>query len=536
MSDSLSIKPPRILIVTPEITHLPEALGPGASLIRAKAGGLADATAALVSGLVDLGVEVHVAVPNFRRLFQRDHLGRLPDEIINSSVHPRDQRIHLADDYAFHNLDRVYSHNPHECLNTALVFQREVMQQIVPKVQPDIIHCNDWMTGLVPAMAKRRGIKCLFTLHNIHSRDVTLERMEQAGIGAADFWNQLYFLRPPGQYHQCRTTVPVHMLGTGVYAADHLTTVSPGFLQELADGKHHGGAFLRGEICQKMGSSRASGVLNSPDPSYDPESDPSLEMTYADHDHVRGKAANKLALQRELGLEEDPNAAIFFWPSRLDPIQKGPQLLCDILQRTVSDYWNRKLQVVVVADGPHQHILHHINNYHHLHQRVAIRDFDERLARLAFAGSDYMLMPSLFEPCGLPQMIAPLYGCLPVVHNTGGLRDTVRRLDSENSVGNGFSFNDPNAAGLRWAIDEAMWFHLRPKEIREREIARIMRQSRSEFDPARFTNGYAEIYERLIGRPIVESKLDDILSETEARPAAKPVMPKTMASRSRPAA
>jgi glycogen synthase len=112
----------------------------------------------------------------------------------------------------------------------------------------------------------------------------------------------------------------------------------------------------------------------------------------------------------------------------------------------------------------------------------------------------------------------------------------VRRLDSENSLGNGFSFNDPNAAGLRWAIDEAMWFHLRPKDIREREIARIMRQSRSEFDPARFTNGYAEIYERLIGRPIVEPKLDDILSDTESRPAAKPVLPKTMVSRSRPAA
>jgi starch synthase len=253
---------------------------------------------------------------------------------------------------------------------------------------------------------------------------------------------------------------------------------------------------------------------------------------------VQGKAINKLALQRELGLEEDPEAAIFFWPSRLDPIQKGPQLLCEILQRTVSDYWDRKLQIVVVADGPHQHILHHINNHHRLQRRVAIRDFDERLARLAFAGSDYMLMPSLFEPCGLPQMIAPLYGCLPVVHATGGLRDTVRRLDSDNSHGNGFSFDHPNAAGLRWAIDEAMWFHLRPKQVREREIARIMRQSRSEFDPARFTAGYAEIYERLIGRPVVAPKLDHVHpeAEPEPRPAAKPVLPKTIASRSRPAA
>ncbi|WP_193214738.1 glycogen synthase [Luteolibacter marinus] len=529
-----SSKPPRVLIVTPEITHLPSALGPGANGIRAKAGGLADATSALVSGLVDIGAEVHVALPNFRRLFRRDHAGRLPDELIHASTHPRDARIHLADDWVFHHLDRVYSHNPHEALHAALVFQREVINQIIPMVQPDIIHCNDWMTGLIPAMARRRGIKSLFTLHNIHSRDATMERMEATGIGAADFWNNFYFLRPPGQYHQCRSTVPVHMLGTGVYAADHITTVSPGFLGELANGHHQGGAFLRGEIAHKLGTGRASGILNAPDPSYDPESDPSLEATFSDRDHTTGKAINKRALQRELGLDEDPDAAVFFWPSRLDPLQKGPQLLCDILHRTVSDYWDRKLQIVVVADGPHQHCLHGIVNHHGLHRRVAVRDFDERLARLAFAGSDFMLMPSLFEPCGLPQMIAPLYGCLPVVHSTGGLRDTVRRLDWDNSLGNGFSFEHPNNHGLRWAIDEAMWFHGAPKETRDREISRVMRQSRSEFDPARFTGGYAEIYERLIGRPLVEPK--EPVQESEARSAAKKAIAKPMPARSRPAA
>jgi glycogen synthase len=125
------------------------------------------------------------------------------------------------------------------------------------------------------------------------------------------------------------------------------------------------------------------------------------------------------------------------------------------------------------------------------------------LARLAYAAADFMLMPSRFEPCGLPQMIAPLYGCLPVVHATGGLRDTVRPLDVASSRGNGFRFEDADSNGLRWAIDRAMEFHALPTATREHEIRRIMDESRRCFDPARFIRGYADLYEGVLGRPLV---------------------------------
>jgi glycogen synthase len=199
----------------------------------------------------------------------------------------------------------------------------------------------------------------------------------------------------------------------------------------------------------------------------------------------------------------NPDAPVFFWPSRLDPVQKGPQLFTDILHQTVTDYQNRGLQVVVVADGPHQMWFRRIMNDFGLQRQVAVADFDEKLARLAYAGSDFVVMPSLFEPCGLPQMIAPLYGTLAVARSTGGIYDTVRPLDVDSSYGNGFRFDDYDSGGLRWAIDRAMKFTTLPAEVREREIRRIMRESKLEFCHDRVARNYMERYEAMLARPLV---------------------------------
>jgi glycogen synthase len=237
---------------------------------------------------------------------------------------------------------------------------------------------------------------------------------------------------------------------------------------------------------------------------------------------MEGKAANKLALQRELQLKQDANAPIFFWPSRLDPVQKGPQLLTDILYQTVSDYWKRGLQVVVVANGPHQQWIEKIVAAFDLHERVSVVDFDERLSRLAYAASDFMLMPSLFEPCGLPQMTSPLYGSLPVVHATGGLYDTVHQLDVDHSRGNGFRFDHYGPDGLRWAIDRAMDFHALPYEVREREIRRIMQESAREFSHKEVARRYIEMYEDMLERPLVEKESGEAIKAIAESLAANP--------------
>jgi glycogen synthase len=301
--------------------------------------------------------------------------------------------------------------------------------------------------------------------------------------------------------------VPVDLLTSGIFAAHYINTVSPRFLWEIVEGWHSVVPdSVRAELRHKYFAGCSAGILNAPDASYNPATDDSLARTFTDKDVMDGKAANKAALQRELQLKQNPDAPIFFWPSRLDPVQKGPQLLTDILYQVVSDYWERDLQVVVVANGPHQQWIEKIVAAFDLHERVSIVDFDERLSRLAYAASDFMLMPSLFEPCGLPQMTSPIYGSLPVVHATGGLYDTILPLDVEHSVGNGFRFDHYGPEGLRWAIDRAMEFHELPREVREREIRRVMVESARQFSHKEVARRYIGIYEEMLERPLVEKE------------------------------
>jgi len=496
---------PRILLVTPEISYLPEAMGDEAPCVAAKAGGLADVSASLISALVALGADIHVALPNYRRLFNGNIFHLHEGELRKYHAMLPNSRTHLAQDRIFYYRDRVYSRYDDEAMRIALIFQREVINHIIPSVNPDLVHCNDWMTGLIPAMARRLGIKSLFTIHNIHTRDVPLARVEEYGIDAAEFWMHLFYNHLPANgYEQARSELSVDLLTSGIFSAHCINAVSPCFLKEILDGHHPMvPEAARIEIRNKHAAGCAVGILNAPDPSYDPTTDSSLARTYGADDFLTGKACNKQALQQRLGLAVDPAAPVFFWPSRLDPAQKGPELLTDILHRTVSDYHRHGLQIVVVADGPHQTWLHEIVSHFGLHKRVAVADFDEKLSRLAYAGADFMLMPSLFEPCGLPQMVAPIYGALAVARDTGGIADTVHPLDVESSTGNGFRFQHYDSKGLRWAIDQAMGFFARSLDIRAREIRRIMRESKIEFSHAKVARNYMDCYEAMLDCPLV---------------------------------
>jgi starch synthase len=507
MSSPPKTDKPRILIVTPEITYLPAGMGNMAQRMSAKAGGLADVSASLVSALFELGADVHVALPNYRRMFQGDVFNLHEKELRKYHEVLPEAHIHLAEDRIFYYREQVYSNSSDEAMRIALVFQREVINHIIPRVRPDLIHCNDWMTALIPAMARRRGIKSLFTVHNIHTRQASLAQIEEMGIDAAEFWMNLYFTQAPANYYHARYDCPVDLLTSGIFAAHYINTVSPRFLWEIVEGWHPVVPdSVRAELRNKFHAGCSAGILNAPDVSYDPETDDSLAQNFTAADFPAGKAANKLALQRELQLDESADAPMFFWPSRLDPVQKGPQLLTDILHQLVTDYWDRNLQIVIVANGPHQIWFEKIVSAFDLGRRIAVVDFEERLSRLAYAASDFMLMPSLFEPCGLPQMTSPLYGSLPVVHSTGGLYDTVRPLDVERSTGNGFRFDHYDSGSLRWAIDRAMAFHALPDDVRHAQIGRIMRESRIEFSHTEVARRYIAIYEEMLARPLVEKE------------------------------
>ncbi len=495
---------PRILIVTPEITYLPPNMGNMANRLSAKAGGLADVSASLVSALFELGADVHVALPHYRRMFHIDVDRLLNEELRIYMRKLPDTRVHLAEDRTFYYRDAVYSYGNRDNPTISFAFQREVINNIIPRVKPDLIHCNDWMTGLIPAMARRISVPTLFTVHNIFTQKFTLAEIENTGIDAAEFWQYLYFDRVPFNYEETRNTNQADLLTSGIFASHFINTVSPTFLDEICRGQH---SFIpeniRKEVNNKMATDCASGILNAPDPSFNTETDALIKFRYSASNYVEGKCENKVILQKSLGLIEDASAPIFFWPSRMDTVQKGCQLLAEIMYKVVSEFWKEKLQIVMVANGPFQQVFHDIVRFHGLRQRVAVCDFDEELSHMGYAASDFMLMPSLFEPCGLPQMIGAIYGSLPIVNNTGGLRDTVSQLDIEHDKGNGFVFNIYDSAGLLWAVRQAMKFYVLSPEIKQKQIERIMTESLQRFNHAATASKYFELYEKMLQRPIV---------------------------------
>ena len=163
----------------------------------AKAGGLADVSASLVSALYELGADVHVALPHYRKMFHVDIGGFIDNELLIYKSKLPEDRIHLAEDRIFYYQDRVYTNSDEVDLKIALAFQREIINNIIPTVKPDLIHCNDWMTGLIPGEARTLGIPSLFTFHNIHTVRSSLERIEESGIDAAEFLEQSIFYKTP---------------------------------------------------------------------------------------------------------------------------------------------------------------------------------------------------------------------------------------------------------------------------------------------------------------------------------------------------
>lgn len=500
------VKKPRVLIVTPEVTRLPKRMGNLANVLEARAGGLADVSSALITSLFNLGADVHVAVPHYRALFNLQRSVPNPltkeEETIKKNI-PK-ERVHTAQDRAFFYLEKVYSRYGWTNMRTSLAFQREVINNIMREVKPDIVHCNDWTTGLIPAVARHLGIPSLFTVHNIHTVKTTMAHIEDMGIDTAAFWKNLYFERIPNSYEEARENDPVDFLTSGIFAAHFVNTVSPSFLREIVEGKHD---FvepqIRSELTNKWEADCAFGILNAPDPSYHPKRDKDLYFQFGAESFVSAKRKSKSSLQKHLGLKQNDKAPLFFWPSRLDTVQKGCQLLAEILYQVVSRYWDQTLQIVFVANGEFQRHFKDIVSFHNLHKRVAVCDFDESLARKAYGASDFILMPSRFEPCGLPQMIGPIYGALPVAHDTGGIHDTITHLNVEKDSGNGFLFKNFDSADLSWAIDQAMMFYNLPGHVKNRQIRRIMRESIASFNHKNTARQYIDLYEKMLQRPLI---------------------------------
>jgi starch synthase len=513
---------PRILFVTPEITRLPEGWGKSASQIVARAGGLGDIAAALIDALYRKGADVHVAVPNYRNLFAQD---------LNITGNPQSKRpfealgrhrIHLAQDRSFFYRPRLDYAPSAENIRMAMAFQREVMSWIIPRLQPDLVHCHDWMTALIPAICRKAGIPCLFTLYNVSSTRLTLAAIEDYGIDAAAFWQHCYYDRWPVNYPETRDSNPLDCLTTAVYAADVVTLASPGFFEDLIGAKRDFAApRLQFELQNKFRAGSLNAIAHAPDPSFHPAADRTLFRRYSAPSHAAGKRANKQHLQDILQLRQNPRAPLLFWPTRLDCARQGCWLMADILPRLLDRYADTELQLVFVADGNFLHHLRLIVDALGASRRVALRGFDAKLQRLAYAAADFVLMPMRYEPCGLPCKIALRYGALPIAHHTGGIRDVLALLDPDTDRGNGFPFDRFDDQSLWRAIEQAMQFYSLGAQSRARQIQRIMTDSKRLWDHAATTTAYIDLYERILKRPLTSPKTqaEDLPAESEQQVA-----------------
>ena len=310
--------------------------------------------------------------------------------------------------------------------------------------QPDIIHANDWHTALAVYAARTRQIdpklkppRTVLTVHNLPF---------MGGDGSETL--AAYGLVPPGdgRLPAWARTQPLPM---GLWAADAVVAVSPTYAREILTPDF--GCGLDGFLCSRSAS--VTGILNGLDlVAWDPGTDKCLCRNFSSAD-LSERLVNKAALQKQLGLQEDPHRPVLAMIGRIDH-QKGVDIVPEVLRNMRDQAW----QFILLGSGDPvlENILRNLGLEFPERVRSVIR-FDAQLSRLIYSGADMLLMPSRYEPCGLAQMIAMRYGCVPVVHATGGLVDTVVECET------GFLFHQETPAGLHEALLRALSIYTSPE-------------------------------------------------------------------------
>lgn len=467
-----------------------------------KTGGLGDVSAALPAALKNLGADVRVLIPGYGPVLAQAKNKRLRATLPNpyasgavrllSATIPDSGVPLLIADYApFYQRDggpyqsgagQDWPDNAQRFALLSHVGAALAGPDSPISWRPDIVHCNDWQTGLVPAflrLAKNSAPPCLFTLHNLAYQ----------GIFPPETHTQLRLPKKSFSIHGMEYYGNLSFLKAGLFYADHITTVSPNYAREIQE--EDLGFGMHGLL--KFRSTHLSGILNGIDiEQWNPETDPHLAQTYS-ATSLDQKAASKRAVQQRLGLEIDPDMPLLGVVSRITH-QKGLDLLLDIAPAL------SRLPAQIALLGSGERELEEAFArlaLHHPGRISAHIGFDEALSHQIEAGADIFLMPSRFEPCGLNQMYSMHYGTPPVVHATGGLADTVIDATPANLVAGkatGFTFQKMRAEEFLAAIQRAITaYHDQPLW---RSIQR--NGMRSNFSWEKSARQYLDIYRTLL--------------------------------------
>jgi starch synthase len=463
----------------------------------AKTGGLGDVVSALPKALAARGHDVRVIMPLYRGLpwaelevlpgvlvvplgarteYARLRRGRLPQSAVP---------VLFIEHLGFFDRDGIYGHDD-DVLRFTFLSRAALIASEATGFVPDVVHASDWHTALVPVYLKTvmwgRPLGATASVYSIHNLAFQGVAPPQALVATGLGWEHYH----PDELEHFGS---LNLMKGAIRHADMLSTVSPTYAREIQTPAH--GFGLDGEIRRR--ATDLVGIVNGIDEhEWDPATDPLLPAHFHRGD-LGGKAANKAALRRHGGLEVEPGVPMFGMVARLTE-QKGADVLADVLESLLE----LQLQIAILGAGERA-IEERLRAAAARHPgRIAVwTRYDERLAHLVEAGSDFFLMPSRFEPCGLNQMYSQRYGTLPIVRRTGGLADTVENYDEKSGAGTGFVLEDLDARSLwntcAWAT--STWYD-RPEHI----VAMRDRAMAKDFSWNRSAAAYEDLYREAIWR------------------------------------
>ena len=467
-----------------------------------KTGGLADVVGSLPVELVGQGEDARVVLPKYKLIKpewreKMEHLCHftvkfgIEDKYCGiETLKDRGVTYYFIDNEEFYACDAIYGDGLAEGMRYAF-FCRAVIEML-PRIGfiPDVLHLNDWQTGLAAALLKTqyhhdsalRGIRTVYSIHNLRYQGI----FNWADMNARLGLDPALFTADYLEFYGC-----LSCMKAGIVFSDQICTVSPSYAEEIKTAYY--GEQLDGLLRHR--GAVVSGILNGIDTvAYDPANDKFLASTFCAAD-VSGKAACKEALQKEFNLAVRPDVPLIGLISRLTD-QKG----LDLIERVLQDIMRMDVQIIFLGSGDKRYVdLLNWACWRYEGQIGTYIGLNEALAHRIYAGSDLFLMPSQFEPCGLSQMIALRYGSIPIVRETGGLRDSIRAYNMYTDEGNGFSFCNYNAHEMLYTIERAVQYYYDDKPMWERLVNRAMTE---DFGWGVSAKKYIELYKRATGKPV----------------------------------
>ena len=470
----------------------------------AKTGGLADVNAALSAYLNDTGHDIRVLIP-FYASMKRDGLKIEPVKNLQNlfiSIGPWDFRysidvttlpasrlpVYLLRCPALYDRPGIYTQGADEHLRFILLSRVAIEMCQRMRFSPDIFHCHDWHTALIPLFLRTlyawdklfANTRSVLTIHNIGYQGVF-----GAGIASDLALGDAQYLLHQDDLSAGR----INFLKTGLLYADLLTTVSPTYAQEIQGGEY--GMGLDDILRDRSGA--LIGILNGVDyGEWNPKTDPLIPQNFTPQD-LGGKEFCKQVLMNELGLAGGKDQPVIGIVSRLVG-QKGIDLMERVLPALLA---RRNFSLAVLGSGEARFERFFESLQRAARSRVSFyRGYNNKLAHWIEAGSDMFLMPSIYEPCGLNQMYSLKYGTIPIVRETGGLADSVQQIDAGKKTGTGILFRDYDEAGLAWAVSRALQlFENKPL------WRKIMRNGMAmDFSWAKQGEQYVSLFRRLVGK------------------------------------